>query len=94
MSTNKEDLKDQTEATVLNPVQKIVIQIQPNPSLKDAVEASVAWFDAEHRGLGSFYDRMELSNYSEWACRKSIGQDVGEYKGVPRLILSLNPEAV
>ncbi len=63
------------------------------PTREDALTAMIAWFDAESKNLGSFNDRMELCNYAEWAARKSMGQDVGDYEGVPQLIFSrLTPE--
>jgi len=70
-------------------MKKIEIEFKENPSLKDAVEANIAWFNAENNNLGSFNDRMDLCKYSEWASRKAIGQDIGEFQCVPRLILTL-----
>ena len=58
------------------------------PDLLKAVEANVSWFEAEDKHLGTFHDRMDMCSYAEWASRKAIGQDVGEFKGVPRLILT------
>ncbi len=79
---------NETGAEVADPVQGLVIHIVAEPTKDDALTAMIAWFDAESKSLGSFYDRMELCNYAEWAARKSIGQDVGDYKGVPQLIFS------
>jgi len=56
--------------------------------LEAAVEAAVLWFDAEDEYLGTFHDRMDLCCYAEWAARKAIGQDAGDFKGVPRLLIT------
>jgi len=56
--------------------------------MREAVEACVQWFDAEDKYLGTFHDRMDLCCYAEWACRKALGQDVGEFKGVPRILIT------
>jgi hypothetical protein len=56
--------------------------------LLKAVEANVQWHDVESGYLGTFHDRMDLCCYSEWASRKALGQDVGEFKGVPQLIIT------
>lgn len=61
--------------------------------LQAAGEAMVRWFDAEDQTLGSFHDRMDLCKYAEWAARRALGEDVGEFEGVPRLIISTNGEA-
>jgi len=53
----------------------------------EALEAVVAWFDAEDQHTGSFHDKMELCNYAEWMSRKALGQNVDEYKPVPQIIL-------
>lgn len=55
--------------------------------LGTAVTAMVAWFDAEKADTGTFWDKAELCKYAEWAARKAIGQDVGEFEGIPRLFL-------
>jgi hypothetical protein len=57
--------------------------------LREAAESMVAWFDAEDKNLGSFHDRMDLCKHAEWTARKALGQDVGEFEGVPRLILTI-----
>ena len=57
-------------------------------NLEAAVEAAVRWFDAEDESLGTFHDRMDLCCYAEWAARKSLGQDVGDFQGVPRLLIT------
>ncbi len=59
--------------------------------LKEAAEAVLIWFDAEDKGLGSFHDRMDLCHYAEWATRTALGQDMGAFKGVPRLVLTIDP---
>jgi hypothetical protein len=57
------------------------------PTPIEACEAMVLWFEAEDQNLGTFHDRMNLCKYAEWAARKALGQDVGEFKGVPQLVL-------
>jgi len=52
-----------------------------------AIDAMLKWFNAEDNFLGSFNDRMDLCKYAEWAAKKANGQDVGEFEGVPRLVL-------
>ncbi len=59
---------------------------QATADLREAVEASVQWFEAEDKHLGTFHDRMDMCNYAEWISRKALGQDVGKFEGVPRLI--------
>jgi len=54
---------------------------------KKAVLFQVAWFNAENCNLGSFQDKMELCKLTEYYSRKALGEDVGEYKGVPRISL-------
>ncbi len=56
--------------------------------LQEAVEASAQWFEAEDKHLGTFHGRMDMCQYAEWASRKALGQDVGEFAGVPRLIIT------
>lgn len=58
-----------------------------SPEYRQAVEAMVRWFDAERDNLGTFHDKMDLCKYAEWAARKALGEDVGEFKGVPRLLI-------
>ena len=58
--------------------------------LREAAESMVAWFDAEDKNLGSFHDRMDLCKHAEWTARKALGQNVGEFEGVPRLILTMS----
>ena len=55
--------------------------------LGTAVTAMVAWFDAEKADTGTFWDKADLCKYAEWAARKAIGQDVGDFEGIPRLFL-------
>lgn len=62
-----------------------------NDRLLTAVEAMVRWFVAEDQHLGTFHDRMDLCAFTEWTARKALGQEVGEFKGVPRLILQVKP---
>lgn len=50
----------------------------------------VRWFDAEEQNLGTFHDKMNLCKYTEWAARRALGQDVGEFSGVPRLLIVPN----
>lgn len=57
--------------------------------LQAAIAAQIRWFNAERDGLGTFHDRMDLCKYSEWAARKAMGEDVGEFEGVPRLIITV-----
>ena len=66
----------------------ITVTIKENPTKDEAIEACIAWFDAETKTLGTFHNRMELCNYSEWACRKVAGQYVEEYKGTPQLVFT------
>ena len=56
--------------------------------LQEAAEAMLRWFEAEDKHLGTFHDRMDLCQYVEWASRKALGEDVGEFEGVPRLIIT------
>lgn len=72
----------------------VVIDIKQNPTKEDAIKACIAWFDAESKNIGSSRFKMDLCHYSEWACRKSMGQDVGEYKGLPRITLTIDNEEV
>lgn len=65
-------------------------------ALAAAAKANFAWHIAEEKSLGSFTARLELCNYSQWLTRKALDQ-VGEYSGVPRLLLdpgSLSAEIV
>jgi hypothetical protein len=62
-------------------------------AMEAAVKAMVRWFDAEDQNMGSFHDRMDLCKYAEWAARRALGEDVGEFEGVPRLIISTNGAA-
>ena len=59
------------------------------PDFARAVEAMVLWFDAENDDLGTFHDKMDLCKYAEWCARRALGQEVGEFEGVPRLVLVL-----
>jgi hypothetical protein len=70
-------------------ISEVTVQLKSNPTLRDAAEANLAWFEAEDYSLGSFNDRMDLCKYVEWACKKALGQEVGEFKGVPRFILTI-----
>lgn len=72
----------------VNPLDHVVISFKKHPNKQDAIDACIAWFDAEEKHLGSPHYRMELCNYSEWACRKVAGQNVGDYEGVPRLVIT------
>lgn len=58
-----------------------------------AAEAMVRWFDAEDGNLGTFHGRMDLCKYAEWTARKALGQEVGEFEGVPRLVLSFGKDS-
>lgn len=69
-------------------MKNINIEIKENPSIKDALEANVAWHDAEKHSLGSFSDRCDLCGYSEWASRKALGEDVGLWVGLDRIIFT------
>lgn len=62
-----------------------------NAKLLEACKAMVLWFDAEDKNLGTFHDKMDLCKYAEWAARKALGQEVGEFEGVPKLVLVLGP---
>ena len=77
-----------SEANLKTPVDALVIRLHSNPTKDQAIEACLAWFEAEDKNLGTFHDKMDLCAYAEWALRKASGQDVGEFKGVPKLILS------
>ena len=57
--------------------------------LREAVEAEVAWHDAEDNPKTStFGERMDLCHYSEWLAKRALGRDVpAEYEGIPRLVL-------
>lgn len=55
--------------------------------LQKAATAMVAWFDAEKKDTGTFWEKADLCKYAEWAARKALGQDVGEFEGIPRLFL-------
>ncbi len=55
--------------------------------LRQAAEAMVLWFDAEGKNLGTFHQKMDLCKYSEWCARKALGQEVGEFEGVPQLVI-------
>lgn len=54
-----------------------------------AAEAVVRWFDAEAHNLGSFHDKMDLCKFAEWATRKALGEDNGDFVGVPRLVIKM-----
>jgi hypothetical protein len=56
--------------------------------LTAASEAMVRWFDAEEENPGTFWDRVDLCKYTEWIARKALGQEVGDYAGVPKLIIT------
>jgi hypothetical protein len=66
--------------------------LRDNELLRDAVTAIVAWFDAEDQNTGTFWDRCDLCKYAEWAARRALGQDVGEYKGIPRLVIQFGKD--
>lgn len=66
----------------MTPTEKLALALE-------ALEAVVAWFDAEDQHTGSFHDKMELCNYAEWVSRKALGQEVGEYVPVPKLLIKL-----
>ena len=55
---------------------------------KKATMYMLAWFDAENLRGADFHQKMELCSLSEYYARKACGEDVGEYKGVPRMILT------
>ena len=65
---------------------------QATADLQEAAEASARWYEAEDKNLGTFHDRMDMCKYAEWASRKALGEDVGEFEGVPRLILTTTGE--
>lgn len=69
-----------------------------NAELVEACEAHEAWAEAEDKHLGSFHDRMEIGNLSEYLTRKALamvrGQEfIEQYKGVPQLIIRTNGKA-
>ena len=58
--------------------------------LIEAVRVSMLWNIAEESGLGTFHDRMELCNQSQWLLAKVCGlPHEKEYKGVPRIIVTI-----
>ena len=60
------------------------------PDLAEAVRACLFWFQAEHSGFGTFYERMGLCDYAEWCCRKALGfPHDPEWKGVPTITIAL-----
>jgi len=71
-------------------IKSIELEIKENPTMKDALEANVAWHDAEKNTIGNLEDRCDLCSYSEWASRKALGQDVGLWVGLDRFELVLN----
>jgi len=71
----------------------IELEIKENPTMKDALEANVAWHDAEKNSIGNFSDRCDLCSYSEWACRKALGEkNVGLWAGMDRIVLVPNQD--
>jgi hypothetical protein len=69
-----------------------------NTELVEACEAHEAWAEAEDKHLGSFHDRMEIGNLSEYLTRKALAMVRGQeftdiYKGVPQLIIRTNAKA-
>lgn len=72
---------------------KLTEQVSVGSVMLDALMACNAWHKAESDSIGSFNDRMELCNYSEWITRKAIAFATGEqfdepYQGVPHLLIS------
>lgn len=63
-----------------------------NERLREAVQANVAWFDAENdHSYTSFQDRMDMCSYSEWISRKALGLPCKEeWEGVPQIVLNIN----
>lgn len=55
--------------------------------LEQAVKANYIWHKAESENLGTFYDRMDLCQYSDWICKKAIDGDSKEFTFVPRIII-------
>jgi hypothetical protein len=61
--------------------------------LYEASRACRAWHRAETEHIGTFDQRSELCNYSEWATRRALAAVAGEpfteqYDGVPHLLLT------
>lgn len=56
--------------------------------LLEAVRSCMAWFIAEAEFIGTFDERVNMSSYSEWACRKALGLPcAAQWKGVPRIVI-------
>lgn len=62
----------------------------------EACRAMVNWFDGEMLSGDErmdWRDLYDLCKYAEWCARKALGQDVGEFEGCPRLVISLRKGA-
>lgn len=55
--------------------------------LEHAALANYIWHKAESESLGSFHDRMDLCQYSDWICKKAIERKEEEFNFVPRILL-------
>jgi len=67
------------------------LEYKKNPTKDDALMSSHLWHVAEENSKKyriDFHERMNLCSYSEWAIKKSLGMEVEEFKGVPRLVLT------
>ena len=73
-------------------LQKIIDEAyEESDPYKKAVLFQVAWLYAEEGDVTSFQQNMELCNLTEHYSKKAIGEDVGDYKSVPRITLSFKP---
>ena len=55
--------------------------------MREALEAHQAWAIAEEKHLGDFDVRSELCYYANHLTEKALGLTVGDYEGVPHMIV-------
>lgn len=84
-------LKNKHKATKTKPTNSKLMAAAP--LLLEASMVCHAWHRSESQSLGTFNERMELCNYSEWLTRKALSAALGEpfdepYEGIPHLLLT------
>lgn len=62
--------------------------------MRAALQANEVWHIAEDKSLGTFHQRVELCNYSEWITRKALAADGGApfdepFQGMPRILIDV-----
>lgn len=61
---------------------------EENAALRHASQANLDWHESENKSLGTFWERVELCDYSQWCAKKALGLPCDEeYPGIPKLVL-------